>query len=211
MEPAVQATFDFAKDGALLQPHTSVLTPEATTRDELAWLAYLDALPQVSKKAKLGVDGYCMGGPRVVQASALRPDRVGAEMAATPATAWSAWTELDSPHLGHAQDQGQCSCIAHAQNDGPQREMQKREEPDVADPAREAAYAAAGVLAWGPRGLQGQPRLGRWPDCAVTAEDEARGARGPRCWPPSRKAWPEALAPTGPPLSRQGGRRLLIG
>ena len=98
MDAATQATFNFAKDAGMLQPHLSVLTPEATTRDELAWLAYLDSLPQVSKKAKLGVDGYCMGGPRVVQASALRPDRVGAAFTAHPGNGLVT-DKPDSPHL----------------------------------------------------------------------------------------------------------------
>ncbi|MEI9891161.1 MAG: dienelactone hydrolase family protein [Caulobacteraceae bacterium] len=89
MEPAVQATFNFAKDGALLQPHLAPLTADAVTRDEGTWLAYLDALPQVSKTAKLGVVGFCMGGPRVVQASALRLTAWALPWPATPVTVWS--------------------------------------------------------------------------------------------------------------------------
>ena len=65
-----QASFNFAKDGAKIQPHVGPATTGANV-DETAWLAYIDTLPQVSKKAKLAVNGYCMGGPRVVQASAL--------------------------------------------------------------------------------------------------------------------------------------------
>ena len=129
-----QATFNFAKDGAKLQPHTSILTADATQRDELTWIAYLDALPQVSKKAKLGVNGYCMGGPRTVQASALRPDRVGAVMACHPGNALVT-DKPDSPHLLAPKIKAK-SYFAIAQNDA-------KTAPMLPDQLK-AAYAAAG-------------------------------------------------------------------
>ena len=164
MEPAVQATFNFAKDAAQLQPHLSVLTPEATTRDELAWLAYLDMLPQVSRKAKLGVDGYCMGGPRVVQASALRPDRVGASMASHPGNGLVT-DKPDSPHLLAPKIKAK-SFFAIAQNDA----MQK---PDIADQLK-AAYMAAG----NPCGAEVYKADHGWtmPDSAVYNKAEAERA-----------------------------------
>jgi carboxymethylenebutenolidase len=134
LDAAEQATFNFAKDGAKLQPHTSILTADATQRDELAWLAYLDALPQVSRKAKLGVAGYCMGGPRTVQAAALRPDRVGAAMACHPGNALVT-DKPDSPHLLASKIKAK-SYFALAQNDA-------KAAPDLADKLK-AAYAAAG-------------------------------------------------------------------
>jgi carboxymethylenebutenolidase len=134
MTEAEMATFNFQRDGAKLQPHTSVLTPDATMRDETTWLAYLDGLPQVSRKAKLGVAGYCMGGPRVVQASALRPDRVGAAMACHPGNGLVT-DKPDSPHLLAPKIKAK-SFFAIAQNDAMQA-------PDL--PAKlMAAYAAAG-------------------------------------------------------------------
>ena len=177
MEPAVQASFNFARDGALLQPHTSVLTPEATTRDELAWLAYLDALPQVSKKAKLGVDGYCMGGPRVVQASALRPDRVGASMASHPGNGLVT-DKPDSPHLLAPKIKAK-SFFAIAQNDA----MQK---PDLADKLK-AAYADAGNAC----GAEVYKANHGWtmPDSAVYNKDEAE-----RAWAQRLSLYKAALA-----------------
>ncbi len=177
MEPAVQASFNFARDGALLQPHTSVLTPEATTRDELAWLAYLDALPQVSKKAKLGVDGYCMGGPRVVQASALRPDRVGASMASHPGNGLVT-DKPDSPHLLAPKIKAK-SFFAIAQNDA----MQK---PDLADKLK-AAYADAGNAC----GAEVYKANHGWtmPDSAVYNKDEAE-----RAWAQRLSLYKSALA-----------------
>jgi carboxymethylenebutenolidase len=177
MEPAVQATFNFQRDGALLQPHLAVLTPDATTRDELAWLAYLDALPQVSKKAKLGVDGYCMGGPRVVQASALRPDRVGAAFTAHPGNALVT-DKPDSPHLLAPKIKAK-TFFAIAQNDA----MQK---PDIADQLK-AAYAAAG----NPCGAEVYKANHGWtmPDSAIYNKDEAE-----RAWVQRLSLYKSALA-----------------
>lgn len=55
----------------------SVMTPAAIQRDSEAFVAYLDALPETSN-AKVGVQGYCMGGPLAFRTAAARPDRVGA-------------------------------------------------------------------------------------------------------------------------------------
>ena len=130
--PVIEGPFDFAKDGARLQPLTAPLTPDAVTRDETAWLAYLDALPAVSRKAKLGVVGYCMGGPRVVQASALRPDRVGASMSCHGGGLVT--DQPSSPHLLAPRIKAK-SYFAIAAND-------VARQPDQKDKLL-AAYAAA--------------------------------------------------------------------
>ena len=177
MDAATQATFNFAKDAGMLQPHLSVLTPEATTRDELAWLAYLDSLPQVSKKAKLGVDGYCMGGPRVVQASALRPDRVGAAFTAHPGNGLVT-DKPDSPHLLAPKIKAK-TYFAIAQNDA----MQK---PTIADDLKKA-YAAAGNAC----GAEVFKANHGWtmPDSAVYNKDEAE-----RAWVQRLALYKSALA-----------------
>jgi carboxymethylenebutenolidase len=164
MEPAVQATFNFAKDGALLQPHLAPLNAEATTRDETTWIAYLDSLPQVSKKAKLGVVGFCMGGPRVVQASALRPDRVGAAMTCHPGNGLVT-DKPDSPHLLAPKIKAK-TFHAIAQNDAAQK-------PEIADQLK-AAYAAAG----NPCGAEVYKAAHGWTmaDSAVYNKDEAERA-----------------------------------
>lgn len=128
-----QASFNFGKDGAKIQPHVGPANAGATV-DETAWLAYLDGLPQVSKKAKLGVNGYCMGGPRVVQASAIRPDRVGAGMACHPGNGLVT-ANPDSPHLLAPKIKAK-TFFAIAQNDAKQK-------PDIADQLK-AAWSAAG-------------------------------------------------------------------
>ena len=128
-----QASFNFAKDIAKINPHVGPANAGATV-DETAWLAYLDGLPHVSKKAKLAVTGYCMGGPRVVQASALRPDRVGAAMACHPGNGLVT-DQPSSPHLLAPKIKAK-TFFAIAQNDAAQK-------PDIADKLK-AAYSAAG-------------------------------------------------------------------
>ncbi|HEY4030070.1 MAG TPA: dienelactone hydrolase family protein [Caulobacteraceae bacterium] len=164
LTPAEQAGFNFAKDGAKLQPHTSAITADGTTKDETAWLAYLDGLQQVSKKAKLGVNGYCMGGPRVVQASAIRPDRVGAAMACHPGNGLVT-DQPSSPHLLAPKIKAK-TFFAIAQNDA----MQK---PDIADKLK-AAWAAAG----NPCGAEVYKANHGWclPDGAVYNKEEAERA-----------------------------------
>ena len=55
----------------------ALMTPEAVTRDAAAFVAYIDALQETSA-AKIGVQGYCMGGPLSFRTAAIAPNRVGA-------------------------------------------------------------------------------------------------------------------------------------
>ena len=47
-------------------------------RDATAYVDFLDAQPAVNKAAKIGTNGYCMGGPLTMRTAATRSDRVGA-------------------------------------------------------------------------------------------------------------------------------------
>jgi carboxymethylenebutenolidase len=78
--PVLGPNFSFAspEDRARLGELRKPLTPEAVMRDGAAWVAFLDSQAVVNKKAKIGVVGYCMGGPMTMQAAAAAPDRVGA-------------------------------------------------------------------------------------------------------------------------------------
>ena len=140
LTPEEQASFDFAKDGAKLLPHTSAITAAGATSDETVWLAYLDNLSQVSKKAKLAVNGYCMGGPRVVQASALRPDRVGAAVACHPGNGLVT-SNPDSPHLLAPKIKAK-TFFAIAQNDEASWKTQHPDQPDIVSRLK-TAYADA--------------------------------------------------------------------
>jgi carboxymethylenebutenolidase len=54
------------------------LTEATHVTDAKAFVAWLDAQPQVDKRRKIGTTGYCMGGPIVMRTAATIPDRVGA-------------------------------------------------------------------------------------------------------------------------------------
>ncbi|HEY9219689.1 MAG TPA: dienelactone hydrolase family protein [Phenylobacterium sp.] len=78
--PVVDGAFDFNNpaDRAKLGPMRASLTPEGVDRDARAFVAFLDAQKMTDKKARIGVQGYCMGGPLSVRTAAAVPDRIGA-------------------------------------------------------------------------------------------------------------------------------------
>jgi carboxymethylenebutenolidase len=83
------------RDALMALAHS--LTPETSTTDAKAFTAWLDQQPAVDKARKMGVTGYCMGGPLVMRTAATRPDRVGA--AATFHGGSLVTDKPDSPHL----------------------------------------------------------------------------------------------------------------
>ncbi len=155
LTPEEQAGFNFAKDGAKLQPHTSAITTAGTTSDETVWLAHLDNLPQVSKRAKLAVNGYCMGGPRVVQASALRPDRVGAAVACHPRQRLD-HRQARQPAPACVQDQGQ-DLLSHRPERRGQLEDAASRPTRHRHPAQDRLRRRGQPLRG--RGVRRQPRL----------------------------------------------------
>src|SRR5688572_1928607 len=62
---------------AEMMPHAKALTPATHMTDAKAFVAWLDAQPQVNKNRKIGTQGYCMGGPMAFRTAAAAPDRVG--------------------------------------------------------------------------------------------------------------------------------------
>jgi len=78
---AEMASFNFGnpEHRAKLMPLMGGLNaPGAAERDATAYVAWLDAQPQVDRTKKVGTQGYCMGGPLVMRTAATVPDRVGA-------------------------------------------------------------------------------------------------------------------------------------
>ena len=75
----------------------ATLTPDTAVTDAKAFVAYLDSQPSVDKKRKIGTTGYCMGGPFVLRAAAVLPDRIGA--GATFHGGGLVTDKPDSPHL----------------------------------------------------------------------------------------------------------------
>ena len=97
--PVFTGPFDFgnADDRAKLAVIRAPLTPEAVARDATTFLAYLDTQKVTNKKAKAGVQGYCMGGPMTMQTSAALPARIGA--AGSFHGGGLVTDKPDSPHL----------------------------------------------------------------------------------------------------------------
>jgi carboxymethylenebutenolidase len=71
------AAAEVAADQAKRTAARAAMTPEANVRDAVAFVRYLDALPQTSA-AKVGVQGYCMGGPLSFRTAGAAPNRIGA-------------------------------------------------------------------------------------------------------------------------------------
>lgn len=78
--PVVDGAFDFTKpeDRAKVFALRGAMTNDGIDRDAVAFVAFLDAQPQTSKKKKVGVQGYCMGGPLSFRTAAAVPGRIAA-------------------------------------------------------------------------------------------------------------------------------------
>ena len=136
--PVVDGTFDFSKpeDRAKVMPLAAALTAEANISDAQFLIKFLDEQPQTNKKAKIGVQGYCMGGPLTFRTAATVPTRVGA--AATFHGGGLVTDKPDSPHLLIPKMKADVYC-AVADNDD-------KRDPAAKDKLKEA-FAAAKVPA----------------------------------------------------------------
>jgi carboxymethylenebutenolidase len=131
------STFNFQTDRAKLAPLTgSIATPGAIEKDAVAFVAFLDAQPQVNKARKIGTQGYCMGGPLVMKTAAAVPGRVGAGASFHGGGLVTAMP--DSPHLLAPKIKARMY-FGIASNDD-------MTQPDAKDKLREA-FAAAKVPA----------------------------------------------------------------
>ena len=97
--PVVPAGASFADPEVrkMVMPLAQGLNATTHVTDAKAFIAWLDAQPQVEKKRKIGTTGYCMGGPIVMRTAAAVPDRVGA--GASFHGGGLATKNPDSPHL----------------------------------------------------------------------------------------------------------------
>jgi carboxymethylenebutenolidase len=90
--------------------------------DAKTFVAWLDAQPQVNKNRKVGVQGYCMGGPMSFNTASAVPGRTGA----------------NSPHLLAAATKASF-LIAIAENDDKQRPNEKTVLKETFDKAKLSA------------------------------------------------------------------------
>jgi carboxymethylenebutenolidase len=137
--PVFDASFSFQNpaDMAKLQQMTGPLNASgAAEKDAAAYIAFLDAQPQVNKAKKIGTQGYCMGGPLVVRTAAALSNRVGA--AASFHGGGLVTDKPDSPHLLAPKIKARMY-IGIASNDDAR-------QPDAKEKLKEA-FAAAKVPA----------------------------------------------------------------
>jgi carboxymethylenebutenolidase len=132
--PVVEGGFNFANpdDRAKLTPLRATVTPEGTDRDAVAYLAFLDGLPQTNKKKKVGTQGYCMGGPLAFRTAAAVSSRVGA--VASFHGGGLVTDAPTSPHLTLPQSKSQY-LVAVADNDD-------KQDPTAKDKLKVALDAA---------------------------------------------------------------------
>jgi carboxymethylenebutenolidase len=109
------------------------LTADTAGTDAKAFIAWLDAQPAVDKARKMGVTGYCMGGPLVLRTAAAIPDRIGA--AATCHGGGLVTDKPDSPHLLIPKMKAH-ALIAIASNDD-------AKQPDAKDVLKDAFAKAS--------------------------------------------------------------------
>ena len=76
--PELAAAGDRAAMFAKAAEARKLLTPEVVITDATAFVAFIDAQPEVNKKRGVGTTGYCMGGPLVMQTAAAVPSRIRA-------------------------------------------------------------------------------------------------------------------------------------
>jgi carboxymethylenebutenolidase len=78
--PVIGDNFDFSnpEQRARLTGYRSAMTDEGIDHDAQAYLSFLDAQAQTSKRRKAGVQGYCMGGALSFRTAAAVPNRIAA-------------------------------------------------------------------------------------------------------------------------------------
>ena len=150
-------------------PLARTLDATKNTTDAKAFIAWLDAQPQVDRKRKVGTTGYCMGGPIVMRTAAAVADRVGA--GATFHGGGLVTDKSDSPHLLIPKLKAQF-LIAVAEND------------DERDPGAKTSLAKAFADADLTAEIEVYPAGHGWcpPDTKVHNRDQAE------------KAWSRMLA-----------------
>ena len=115
---------------------SSVQSTGNAEKDGVAFVAFLDAQPQVDKMKKIGTQGYCMGGGLVVRTAATVPERIGA--GASFHGGGLVTDKPDSPHLLAPKIKAHMYFGVAANDD--------QRQPDAKDKLKES-FAKAGVPA----------------------------------------------------------------
>lgn len=146
-------------------PLAQALNATTHVTDAKAFIAWLDARPEVDTNKKIGTIGYCMGGPIVMRTAAAVADRVGA--GGSFHGGGLVTQSPDSPHRLIPQMRAQF-LIAVAENDD-------MREPDTKNVLR-AAFADANLMAE----IEVYPAAHGWcpPDTQVHDMEQAERAWG---------------------------------
>jgi carboxymethylenebutenolidase len=172
------SSFNFQNeaDMAKLRPlMASINAPGAAEKDATAYIAFLDAQPQVNTGKKIGTQGYCMGGPLVVKTAAAAPNRIGA--GASFHGGGLVTNAPDSPHLLAPKIKARMY-FAIASNDD-------MRQPDAKDKLREA-FAAAKV----PADIEVYPALHGW----CVSDMPLQNGKPIYSKPDAEKAWSKLVA-----------------
>jgi carboxymethylenebutenolidase len=147
----------------------------AAERDAAAYVAFLDSQPSVNKSRKIGVQGYCMGGPLTFRTAAAVPDRIGA--GASFHGGGLVTQAADSPHTMIPKMKARLY-VAVAANDD-------QRQPDAKDVLKKA-FADAKV----PAEIEVYPSLHGWcvPDMPAEQDKPIYNQ------PDAEKAWAKLIA-----------------
>jgi carboxymethylenebutenolidase len=123
--PVLQGPIDFSDPGTrqLLTGYRKAMTNEGIVHDAVAYLAFLDAQPKTSKRRKVGVQGYCMGGALSFMTAGAVPNRIGA-VGSFHGGNGLVTKEPDSPHLLISKTRA-TFLVLQAQNDDAQQPQVK--------------------------------------------------------------------------------------
>ncbi len=159
-------------------PFRKGMSPATDMADAKAFVAWLDAQPQVNKNRKVGVQGYCMGGPMSFHTASALPNRIGAVASFHGGGLVNDAAGANSPHLLAAATKASF-LIAVAENDDKQRPNDKTVLKETFDKAKLSAE------------IEVYPAAHGWcpPDTQVYNE------------PAAEKAWARLLALYGKALA----------
>jgi carboxymethylenebutenolidase len=114
------------------------MSPETDMSDAKTFVAWLDAQPQVNKNRRIGVQGYCMGGPMSFHTASAMPGRIGAVASFHGGGLVNEKAGPNSPHLLAAATKASF-LIAIAENDDKQRPDDKTVLKDTFEKAKLSA------------------------------------------------------------------------
>jgi carboxymethylenebutenolidase len=117
-----------------MMPFRKGMTPATDMSDAKTFVAWLDAQPQVNKNRRVGVQGYCMGGPMSFHTASAVPGRIGA-VASFHGGGLVGKDPTNSPHVLAAATKASF-LIAIAENDDKQRPNDKTVLKETFDKAK---------------------------------------------------------------------------